>query len=1121
VVAIFLGLRLAAVTPRLNHDFEIRPDLEPPTVSIVSPAPGRTVWGIATVVANAHDDVALRGVRFQVDGVDLGDVDVEPPYEAPWDTTAAGDGTHVVTATAIDLAGNESVVGISEVDVAQEALADPAAVGQWAGPFAWPLVSVHSTLLPTGKVLLYDDHTTSAGVQIWDPASGTLTSRPYNASNLFCSAHIVLANGKVLVAGGHLNAYLGIADSTIFDPVALAWSAGDTMTYARWYPSLTILPDGKALVVSGAINCPTCNGPNGSHAGIALVPEVYDTPNDSWSPLPGASLSLPLYPHLFVIPDGRVVAASTQEDPIATRVLDVAAQTWTVVDPVVRQGGSSVMYRPGKILKTGSARNPDYNAANAAATAYVLDMSSPSPSWRSVPSMAFARTQHNLTLLPDGNVLVVGGATNSDVFNTAVAVKTAEMWSPDAETFTSLATMSEPRQYHSTSLLLPDGRVLVAGGGRFGPDFPSAEIYSPPYLFKGPRPTITSVSPVLQYGNAFPVSSPSAATVSRVALLGTGAVTHAFDAHQRYLELPFTQIAGGLSVTAPASGNDAPPGYYMLFLVDAIGVPSVGSIVKLPGPWEDAIPPTAPSGLAASPLPGRVTLTWAAATDNIAVTQYNVHRSPAAGFVPSPANRVGQTASTTFDDTGFASGTYWYLVTAQDGNGNVGPPSNEATTSATEDTTPPAVTLTAPAPGTIVVGVAAITASASDDIGVAGVQFLLDGQTFGAEDTSFPWSVAWNSGLSSNGPHTLAARARDARGNLTTSAPVDVTASNSQLQGLVLSYALDEASGATAHDSSGNQNRGTVTNALWSGSGHTAGALLFDGSGDYVSTPSSPSLNVSGQGLTIETWANITSSSSTDYVLIGKPWTAGTQGTPPYQFGIEFDANGAKTLDFYFGDTNGATRGPFSMSPPLGTWTHIAYTFDGAMVRGYVDGALKVSTAAAGSIQARPTPLQLGVDGGLNQGYKGRLDDVRIYNRALSPSELDQDRATPVLAAIPPVPDGSPGAPMRASRGAVATAIDLTWDVSGCAPAGHHVVYGALSGLPSYQVAGGVCGIGSTGSFSWAGVPAGDLWFVVVGDNGLTTEGLWATTSSGGPMNATTPSLTCGMTNRINLTACP
>ena len=144
--------------------------------------------------------------------------------------------------------------------------------------------------------------------------------------------------------------------------------------------------DGRVLVVSGAENCPTCVSPTGSHAGIALIPEIYNPQTNAWTQLNSASLSLPLYPHMFVLPDGRVFASSTQEDPIVSRVLDIGTQTWSTVG-VLRDGGSSVQYRLGKILKTGSARNPDYPPAASTSTAWVIDMNLPSPTWRSVTSV--------------------------------------------------------------------------------------------------------------------------------------------------------------------------------------------------------------------------------------------------------------------------------------------------------------------------------------------------------------------------------------------------------------------------------------------------------------------------------------------------------------------------------------------------------------------------------------------------------------------------------------------------------------------------------------------------------------------------------------------------------------
>jgi Domain of unknown function (DUF1929) len=268
-------------------------------------------------------------------------------------------------------------------------------------------------------------------------------------------------------------------------------------------------------------------------------------------------------------------------------VLDLNASTWTAVGgSTALNGGSSAMYLPYKILKTGHYDNPNVTQTPSVATAYVLDMSQTSPTWRQVASMQFARTYHNTTLLPDGTVLVTGGGTTTGGGDVADAVLPAELWSPTTETWTTLASMSAPRLYHSEGLLLPDGRVLISGGGRFADDTEpvyqySAEFFSPPYLFKnsGVRPTITSAPSQLSYGQNFTVVTPNAAQIATVSLIRFGSVTHSINMSQRFLPLSFTAGSGSLSVVAPANANLAPPGNYMLFIVDTHGVPSVAAVV--------------------------------------------------------------------------------------------------------------------------------------------------------------------------------------------------------------------------------------------------------------------------------------------------------------------------------------------------------------------------------------------------------------------------------------------------------------------------------------------------------------------------------------------------------------
>jgi hypothetical protein len=284
------------------------------------------------------------------------------------------------------------------------------------------------------------------------------------------------------------------------------------------------------------------------------------------------------------LPDGRVLVAGTQEHPIVSHVLNLNTLTWTPVGGPARDGGSSAMYLPDKILKMGTSTDPDLATRPSSATAYVLDMTQTFPTWRQVASMAFPRCYHTTTLLPDGNVLVTGGATTTGAVDITHAVRPAELWSPVTETWTTLASMAAPRLYHSEAVLLPDGRVEVSGGGRFddlsrSADQFNVEFFAPPYLFKGTRPVITSAPSRLSYGQKFVVQTPDAGRIAKVSLIRFGSVTHTNNMSQSFVPLSFSVGTGSLTVTAPVNANLAPGGNYMLFIVDTNAVPSAAAVV--------------------------------------------------------------------------------------------------------------------------------------------------------------------------------------------------------------------------------------------------------------------------------------------------------------------------------------------------------------------------------------------------------------------------------------------------------------------------------------------------------------------------------------------------------------
>jgi methionine-rich copper-binding protein CopC len=500
------------------------------------------------------------------------------------------------------------------------AAADPSVVGQWSSVQSFPLVAINQILLNNGQILMYDGGPAcigSSSATVYNPATGVFTSVPVDNSqdnnDIFCSGAVVLADGRVVVVGGHdcTGTYTGIASLNIYDPSTQTWTRGPDMAYRRWYPTATLLPDGRVLVTAGA---------DKTDLTLVTTPEVYDPVSSTWSQLTTATQTINNYPFMFVLPNGNVLEAGSDEAPLPTKELNLATGTWSVIDPNVVDGSSAVMYRPGKILKAGASCPEEGAVLNQAssANAYVLDMTQPNPHWQQVQSMANARSWLDLTMLPDGNVLATGGSRTIGGVDPSTAVLPAEEWDPDTETWTTMASMATPRMYHSTALLLPDGRVLVAGGGHNyvnNHDYYSAEYYSPPYLFKGARPTITSAPSTVQYGSAFDVQTPDAANIASVCLIKTGAVTHAFDENQRYVPLTFTAADGSLSIQAPADANLATPGYYMLFIVNQQGVPSIAPFVQLP---LAASPPAGPSALVATGVSGGGSLRPAASGNNLA-----------------------------------------------------------------------------------------------------------------------------------------------------------------------------------------------------------------------------------------------------------------------------------------------------------------------------------------------------------------------------------------------------------------------------------------------------------------------------------------------------------------------
>ncbi len=478
--------------------------------------------------------------------------------------------------------------------------AQSAAFGRWTTlPFPMPINPVHSALMHNGKVLIVsgsgnvaaETNFRSAVLDVQGETVSVTQSMPWD---MFCNGMVILADGRPFVNGGNLqyDPFHGHLKNAAFDPATGVFTDLQNMAHGRWYPTTTTLGDGRVMTFSGL------NETGGTNTAV----EIY-TVGSGWSPEYPAGWTPPLYPRMHLVPDGRVLYSGSGT---GSRFFDPATNSWSPVVATTnfagtRTYGTSVLLPlkasdgfKGKVMIFGGG-NPATN------TTETLDLSMSPLQWKAGPPMSQPRIEMNATILPNGKVLATGGSLNDE--DTATASRNADLYDPVTNTFSSAGANVYARLYHSNALLLPDATVLLLGGNPARGTYESRmEVYSPSYLFNSdgsaaPRPAITDVPGPITHGGAFQILTPDAADIASVALIRPGAPTHAFDMEQRMIQLSFTAGAGVLNATAPPNGNIAPPGYYMLFILNAAGVPSVASFVTI-----GAAPPNqSPSAVVISP----------------------------------------------------------------------------------------------------------------------------------------------------------------------------------------------------------------------------------------------------------------------------------------------------------------------------------------------------------------------------------------------------------------------------------------------------------------------------------------------------------------------------------------
>jgi galactose oxidase len=534
--------------------------------------------------------------------------------------------------------GQQSAVGESNTTATPGQVVDtaPLAQGQWTDPFLLPNVAIHAHLLPNEKVLFWGRRqqptdNSFESLNEWAthaflldlvkltcvPTSNQPADTGGEPINLFCSSHTFLPDGRLMVTGGHIYDSQGIHCATIYDWRDDKWRAAQPMqanakaaaedTFwlnGRWYPTAITLADGSVFVCSGshAVSTPA-PAPHAAGNANNSTPEIWkDTPWIQLTPfVEQTDLPQFLFPRFHLAPDGRVFMSGAGADSF---FFDTSHTGQWLQSATRSQGprdyAPSVMYDVGKIVFMGGGNGPDQNLPSQQVE--IINLFDAAPGWQLATPMLFRRRQHNATLLPDGTVLVTGGTQGggglgNPGFNDLTLgqpVHDAELWDPRTDTWTLMAKEQRDRCYHSTAVLLPDGRVMSAGGGEYQPTdllapndasatHLDAQIFSPPYLFKGPRPHFELALDELHYNGTFEVKTADAADVEYASLIRLSSVTHSFNTGQRINFMFATPGDGVVGFTAPPNANVCPPGYYLLFLLAKSGVPSIGKMIKITG----------------------------------------------------------------------------------------------------------------------------------------------------------------------------------------------------------------------------------------------------------------------------------------------------------------------------------------------------------------------------------------------------------------------------------------------------------------------------------------------------------------------------------------------------------
>ena len=476
-------------------------------------------------------------------------------------------------------------------------------------PYTCPILPIHAALLNTGKVFFFCGSSNNPTVPpynsyVWDVNSGTFSAQDVpvdgsgNPIDLFCAGQSFLANGNLMLAGGTLqyDPFYGVPAAFVFAPSTEQLTQVASMNSGRWYPTLLTLGSGAIFALSGI----------DIQGNLNANPEIHSSSfATGWKIFSQPTSYFPQYAHLFLLSSGKIfysgayMGGSNDVAPTILALPNTFTQAITetpVAGLEAADSGNqaaSVLLPPAQAQRVMICGGGNYDTGQATDRVNIIDLKVANPTYNTAASLNYGRMHLSAVLLPDRTVFVCNGSrANQD---TTQGNLPAEIYNPATDTWTVVATPNvSDRVYHSVALLLPDGRVITGGGNPQRLNLCIAnnqppedcqemrlEIYSPAYMSQI-RPVIQKAPPKIKYGQTITLQTPQTRQVKWVHLLKPMATTHSCDTEQRLVDLPIaSRTLTALTVTVTNNPNIAPPGYYMLFIVDNDGVPSVASWIQL------------------------------------------------------------------------------------------------------------------------------------------------------------------------------------------------------------------------------------------------------------------------------------------------------------------------------------------------------------------------------------------------------------------------------------------------------------------------------------------------------------------------------------------------------------